>query len=73
MRKNRLIPLLLYLLMLVLLFSWTSDLFDSSMNNIPYSQVIQLFQAEQVKNFTVDDQTISLENYVLNITATSAS
>ena len=61
MRKNRLIPLLLYLLMLVLLFSWTSDLFDSSMNNIPYSQVIRLFQAEQVKNFTVDDQTISLE------------
>ena len=61
MKKRRLSPMFLYLLMLVLLFSWTSDLFDSSMNNIPYSQVIRLFREEQVKNFTVEEQTISME------------
>ena len=61
MKKRRISPMFLYLLMLVLLFSWTSDLFDSSMNNIPYSQVIQLFQEEQVKHFTVEEQTISME------------
>ena len=63
MRNRRILPMLLYLVMLVLIFSWTSDLFDSSMNNIPYSKVIELFQNEKVRNFAVEDQTISLELY----------
>ena len=63
MKNRRILPMLLYLVILVMIFSWTSDLFDASMNNIPYSQVVELFQKEQVKAFEVQDHVIVMELY----------
>ena len=64
MKKNRrFIPLILYLALLVAVFTWASDLFSENLNQIPYSQVVSLFQKEQVKAFEVEDNVITLELY----------
>ena len=61
MKKGRFIPLILYILVLLLIFSWAGSLFGYGMSNISYSQVVELFQKEQVKKFVVSEQTITLE------------
>ena len=62
-RKNGL-PLLIYLMVLLALFSWLTNLLRPEGNTIPYSQVVSLFQQEQVKEFLVegDQLTLSLHN-----------
>ena len=44
MKKGRFIPLILYILVLLLIFSWAGSLFGYGMSNISYSQVVELFQ-----------------------------
>ena len=61
MRKRRIFPVLLYIVGLVLLFSWVSGLFLSDNDGLSYSQVVDLFHREQVKSFVVQDQKIYLE------------
>ena len=51
MRKRNMIPLIVYLVVLVAVFSWAGDLFGDSPSQIPYSQVVELFHAEQVRSF----------------------
>ena len=64
MKKNRrIIPLILYLVLLVAVFTWASDLFSENLNQIPYSQVVSLFRNEQVRAFEVEDNVITLELY----------
>ncbi len=60
MKQRRMFPLLVYALVLVLIFSWAGELFDSSMNQIPYSVVVGLFQTGLVRQFVVEDQTITM-------------
>ena len=60
MKKSRWIPLVVYVALLLLFFSWANNLFDSRQNSIPYSQVVELFRQEQVRQFVVEDQTITL-------------
>ena len=55
------IPLVVYVAALVLVFSWVSSLAVPKTNAIPYSEVVELFQQEQVKSFTVKGNTITLE------------
>ena len=55
------IPLVVYVAALVLVFSWVSSLAVPKTNAIPYSEVVGLFQQEQVKSFTVKGNTITLE------------
>ena len=55
------IPLVVYVAALVLVFSWVSSLAVPKTNAIPYSEVVELFQQEQVKSFTVKENTITLE------------
>ena len=45
------IPLVVYVAALVLVFSWVSSLAVPKTNAIPYSEVVELFQQEQVKSF----------------------
>ena len=52
---------LLYVVVLVLLFSLVIGIFSGSTDNVPYSQIVQLFKNEQVKSFIVDENTISME------------
>ena len=43
MKNRKFIPLILYLVILVAVFSWAGDLFGENLNQIPYSQVVELF------------------------------
>ena len=61
MRKRNMIPLIVYLVVLVAVFSWAGDLFGDSPSQIPYSQVVELFHAEQVRSFEVQEDTIVLQ------------
>ena len=61
MNNRRMIPLVVYVAALVLVFSWVSSLAVPKTNAIPYSEVVELFQQEQVKSFVVNDNTITLE------------
>ena len=61
MNNRRMIPLVVYVAALVLVFSWVSSLAVPKTNAIPYSELVELFQQEQVKSFTVKGNTITLE------------
>ena len=61
MNYRKFIPTILYLVALFLILSWASGLMSGSSSSMPYSQVIELFQQEQVKSFVVNDNTITLE------------
>nr|MBQ8244862.1 ATP-dependent zinc metalloprotease FtsH [Oscillospiraceae bacterium] len=49
------------MVMLVAVFSWAGDLFGDNLNQIPYSQVMELFRKEQVSTFEVQDGIITME------------
>ena len=61
MKKRSLMPVLLYIVVLLLAFSWISGLFSGGGDNLTYSQVLSLFRDEQVKSFTVAEGVIYLE------------
>ena len=44
MKNRRFIPLIIYLFVLVAVFTWARELFQKDVNQIPYSQVVELFQ-----------------------------
>ena len=57
-RKN--ISLIIYLVVLAVALTWMSGIFSQAGNTVPYSQVISLFQKEQVKSFTVQGDVLTL-------------
>ncbi len=61
MKKRRVISIIIYVAVLALILSWVLGLFGTGGKNIPYSQVIELFQREQVKSFNVENGTIYLQ------------
>ena len=61
MKNRKLFSLVLYFFLLMVVFSWTGDLFSSEMNQMPYSEVVELFRQERVKYFTVEDGIITME------------
>ena len=61
MKNRKTLPLLIYLLGLALIMSWALGFFDSGLDSLSYSQILDLFENEQVKSFTVNDNTIHLE------------
>ena len=64
MKNRRFIPTIVYLLLLMMVFSWVSDLLGDSMDQLAYSSVVDLFLQEQVKAFEVDPEGIlSMELY----------
>ena len=63
MKKTRFIPLIVYLLLLSLAFSWITGLFNNSANALPYSQIVSLIESGSVRAFVVSEQTITLELY----------
>ena len=63
MKNRKIIPLLIYLIMLVLILSWGMSLINGGNNTLTYSQVVELFESEQVKAFSVYDQSIEMVLY----------
>ena len=60
MKKPKVLSVIIYLAALALLFSWLFGLFDGGTDGLSYSQIVELFQKEQVKEFVVSEQTIVL-------------
>ncbi len=60
MKKGRIITLVIYIAVLVLAFSWMLGLFDINGDDLSYSQVITLFEKEQVRSFVVEENRIYL-------------
>ena len=59
--KNRKIPyLIIYVVILVLIFSWMLGIFGDKGSGLTASQVDALFRQEQVRSFTVEGDTIYL-------------
>ena len=63
MKSRKILSTLLYVAILFLLFSWMTGGFAKNSNAIPYSQVLDLFQSEQVESFTVNGSTLSMTLY----------
>ena len=61
MKKRRILPIIIYAVILLLLFSWMMDFFGLGKDKLSYSQVVNLFRNEQVKSFVVSDDEIELE------------
>ena len=75
MKNRKTIPLILYLVVLAVVFTWVSGIFNQSANTVPYSEVMNLFHQEQVKSFTVqgDVLTMRLHNPYLGETTVTTN
>ena len=58
--KRRNITPLIYLVVLVMVLSWALGEFGKKTNAIPYSNLVELFRQEQVSQFLVEGNTITL-------------
>ena len=61
MKKRKSFALLIYVVILILAFSWMMGLFSFGANELTYSQILTLFEEEKVKNFVVTGDEIRLE------------
>ena len=60
MKRPKIFPFLIYVVVLIGLFAWTSGLFAGAGRSLSYSEMIRLFENEQVRSFVVEDDTITL-------------
>ena len=60
MKNRRMLPMLVYLLALVLLMSWASGGFGMRTTKLSHTQLIDLFETEQVKSFVIQGSKIEL-------------
>ena len=60
MKKRSFLSVVFYIIALVLLMNVILSIFGNTGDNLSYSQVVELFQKEQVERFVVKEQTIKL-------------
>lgn len=60
MKNRRTLYLIVYIVLLALLLMWAVNLFSGSRNDVPYSMVLELFENEQVKEFVVEGNRITM-------------
>ena len=60
MKKVRIFPIIIYILILVLLFAWILGMFTDRSAEISYAQVQSQFQAENVSQFVIDGNTLTM-------------
>ena len=60
-KQRRNITPLIYLVVLVMVLSWALGEFGQKTNAIPYSNLVELFRQEQVSQFLVEGNTITLK------------
>ena len=61
MKKSKFLTIIIYIGVLILAFSWMMRLLGGSGGDLSYSQVVKLFQNQQVKSFVIRDDTIYLK------------
>ena len=59
-KQGRSIAPFIYLLVLLAVFSWALNALGPKTNTVPYSQLVELFQNEQVSQFWVEGSSITL-------------
>lgn len=64
MKNRSVISIIIYVLVLVGMFSLLVNMFASGDDGLTYSQIVDLFHNKQVKSFTVQDQQIVLNLHV---------
>ena len=62
-KGNKFVPLIVYLLVLSVAFGWLTNLFGSKSSTIPYSEVVSLFRQEQVREFQVQGDQLTMQLY----------
>ena len=60
MKNRKIFPMLVYLAVLVLLMSWISGGLGMNRAKLSYTQIVDLFEQEQVKSFVIQGSTIEL-------------
>ena len=60
MRNRKMMPVLVYIVLLVLLYSWLSGGFGMGETKLSHTQITELFAAEQVKSFVIQGSKIEL-------------
>ncbi len=60
MKNRKQIPLLIYLIGLMLIMTWAMGALNGAAEDYSYSDIVTLFENEQVKSFTVSENTIRL-------------
>ena len=61
MKSRKYFSVILYVVILVLVFSWLLGLFGTNKDSLTYSQIVDLFNLQQVKAFEVNGRTIYME------------
>ena len=61
MKKRSVLGVIIYLVILGVGLSWLLGLFDGGVDDLTYSQIVSLFQNEQVRSFTVSDGKIHMD------------
>ena len=61
MKKRKFPVMIIYMVVLVLVFSWMLGVFGNNSMGLTYSQVVNLFKQEQVRAFVVEGDTIHLQ------------
>ena len=60
MKNRKIFPALTYLLVLILLMSWVSGNFGADRTRLSHTQIVELFEQEQVKSFVIQGNAIEL-------------
>ena len=60
MKRVRIFPIIIYILILVLLFAWILGMFTDRSAEISYAQVQSQFQAENVSQFVIDGNNLTM-------------
>ena len=58
--RGRFFPLITYMVILFVALSWLGNLFGTTGNSIPYSEVVSLFRQEQVQEFLVEGDQLTM-------------
>ena len=60
MRNRKLMPVLVYIVLLVLLYSWITGGLGLGETKLSHTEITELFAAEQVKSFVIQGNKIEL-------------
>ncbi len=60
MNNRKFIPMLVYLVVLVLIFAWSSGAFNPNRVKLSHTQIVDLFEEEHVKSFVIQGSTMEL-------------
>ena len=61
MKKQRLFPMLLYLVTLYLILNWASGGFNMNRAELSHTEIVQLFREERVESFVIQGNEIELQ------------